>query len=75
MRVQALVPKRSVKRLDVPIVGRLAWPREADLYPILISPQVQNLTGKLAPIIAEQPLRPATFLLDPLQNLNHVFPS
>ena len=73
MRVQALVSERPVERLDVPAGGRLARPREVDLHPIPIRPQIQHLTGKFRTIVTEQPRRRTALLLDSLQHPHHVF--
>ena len=51
MHVQALIPQAGVKRLDVPVVRRFAWPREVECYPAGIGPGVERLRRELGAVI------------------------
>ena len=57
MRAQAFAPERPIEGLDEGIVGRLARSGEVDLHLVVMSPQIQRLSGELAAVIAEQELR------------------
>ena len=56
MQIQALGPQGVVERLHVRVVGWLPRPREVDLYPVVVRPQIHDLTGELGPIVTEQEL-------------------
>jgi oligopeptide/dipeptide ABC transporter ATP-binding protein len=47
MHVQTLRSQRPVERLYVRVVGRLSWPREVDLNPVVICPKIRWLCSKL----------------------------
>src|SRR5579859_5711931 len=74
MRVQALGPQGTVEAFDVRIVGRLARPAEIDLHPILIRPQVHDLTGKPRSIITKEHLGGSTPRTDPIEHLDYMGP-
>ena len=54
VRVDALCPEDSIKRLAEGVVRGLAPSGEVDLHFVAVSPQVHQLTGELAAVVAEQ---------------------
>jgi hypothetical protein len=54
-------------------VGGLAWPREVERHPILVSPAVQRLRDKLGSIIQPDRLGCASDRCDPVRRLYHLF--
>jgi hypothetical protein len=72
MHVQALGSERPVERFHIGIIGRLPWPREVDLHPVVIRPQIRVPTGELRSVVAEQQLRHSSASPDLIQNPDHI---
>ena len=58
---------------SVRVVGRLAWPGEIDVRPIVIRPQIHALTGELRSVVAEQELWRSSLLSNGIQRSDHIF--
>jgi hypothetical protein len=53
MNVQAFVALRTVERLDERVVRRLARSREVNARSVMISPQIDQMAGKLRSIVGK----------------------
>ena len=51
MRAQAFAPERPIERFDEGVIRRLARPGEVDLHLVVMSPQIQRLSGELAAVV------------------------
>src|SRR5688572_26068067 len=60
--------KDSMKALSVGLPGR-----EVDLHLVVMSPQIQRLSGELPAVIAEQELRYTSFLFQLIQHSHDIF--
>jgi hypothetical protein len=55
--VQAFHPQGLIEGFDVSVVGRFSRPAKVDFDPVLIRPQVHDLTAELGSVVAEKHLR------------------
>src|SRR5690349_4420162 len=54
VHIQTLGSKRAIERLHVRIVRGLSRARKIDLYPVVVSPKIHDLTGELRSVVTEQ---------------------
>ena len=62
--IGAFTPGRPLEGLDRDIVGWLPWSAEFDLDLVVVGPEVEEVTGKLASAVAKQRSRNKAVLLN-----------
>ena len=73
MGIEAFPSERGIERFHMGLVRRLPRPRAVDLHLVLVGPEIDQLTAKLAASIAEESPWCTALRGEPIQYLDHMF--
>lgn len=73
MDIEAFIPERPVEYFDVRIVGGFAGPGEVDPDTIVVSPEIDQATGKFGAIVGKQIFGGSALPNQTVECLDHMF--